>query len=49
MVKQLGAGSRLALSGAAGVALAVWGAALGFDAVVVVAIAVGAALPDWFF
>ena len=47
MVKQLGAGSRLALSGAAGVALAVWGAALGFDAVVVVAIAVGAALPVW--
>jgi hypothetical protein len=47
MVKRMDVPSRLLLGGVAGVAGAVWGWVLGFDGVVIVAIAIGAALPAW--
>lgn len=47
MVKRMDVQSRLLLGGVAGAAGAVWGWLLGFDRLVVVAIAIGAALPAW--
>lgn len=47
MVKRMDVQCRLLLGGVAGVAGAVWGWVLGFGVVVVVAIAIGAALPTW--
>lgn len=47
MVKRMDVQSRLLLGGVAGVAGAVWGWLLGFDLLVVIAIAIGAALPAW--
>ncbi len=47
MVKRMDVQSRLLLGGVAGVAGAAWGWVLGFDLFVVIAIAIGAALPAW--